>query len=111
MKKKIAILGSTGSIGKSLISIIKKDKKNFDVVLLTANKNYKELYKQSKLLNVKNLIITDSKGYNYLKNKDNKINVYNDYKNLNKILKKKNRLYYEFNYWFRWFRTYTKDNQ
>ena len=89
MKKKIAILGSTGSIGKSLISIIKKDKKNFDVVLLTANKNYKELYKQSKLLNVKNLIITDSKGYNYLKNKDNKINVYHDYKNLNKILKKK----------------------
>ena len=28
MKKKIAILGSTGSIGKSLIKIIKKDKKN-----------------------------------------------------------------------------------
>ena len=26
MKKKIAILGSTGSIGKSLIDIIKKDK-------------------------------------------------------------------------------------
>jgi 1-deoxy-D-xylulose-5-phosphate reductoisomerase len=28
MKKKIAILGSTGSIGKTLIEIIKKDKKN-----------------------------------------------------------------------------------
>ena len=27
MKKKIAIFGSTGSIGKSLINIIKKDKK------------------------------------------------------------------------------------
>ena len=27
MKKKIAILGSTGSIGKSLINILKKDKK------------------------------------------------------------------------------------
>jgi len=27
MKKKIAILGSTGSIGKTLIEIIKKDKK------------------------------------------------------------------------------------
>jgi 1-deoxy-D-xylulose-5-phosphate reductoisomerase len=59
MKKKIAILGSTGSIGKSLVDIIKKDKKKFDVVLLTANKNYKDLYKQSKLLNVKNLIIND----------------------------------------------------
>ena len=65
MKKKIAILGSTGSIGKSLINIIRKDKKKFEVVLLTANKNYKELYKQSKLLNVKNLIITDTKGYNF----------------------------------------------
>ena len=27
MKKKIAILGSTGSIGKTLLNIIKKDKK------------------------------------------------------------------------------------
>jgi len=89
MKKKIVILGSTGSIGKSLINIIKKDKKNFDIILLTANKNYKELYKQSKLLNVKNLIITDSKGFNYLKNKDKKINIYNNYNNLDKILKSK----------------------
>ena len=29
MKKKIAILGSTGSIGKTLIEILKKDKKKF----------------------------------------------------------------------------------
>ena len=89
MKKKVVILGSTGSIGKSLINIILKDKKNFEVLLLTANKNYKELYKQSKILNVKNLIITDLKGYNYLKNKNKKINIYNNYKNLNKILKYK----------------------
>jgi len=89
MKKKIVILGSTGSIGKSLVNIIKKDKKNFDVILLTANKNYKELYKQSKLLNVKNLIITDLKGFNFLKNKNKKINIYNDYNNLDKILKNK----------------------
>ena len=89
MKKKIAILGSTGSIGKQTLEIIKKDKKNFDVILLTANKNYKELYKQSKLLNVKNLIITDLKGFNFLKNKNKKINIYNDYNNLDKILKNK----------------------
>ena len=43
MKKKIAILGSTGSIGKSTLEVIKKDKKNFDVVLLTANNNYRKL--------------------------------------------------------------------
>ena len=37
MKKKIAILGSTGSIGKTLINIIKQDKKNFEIVLLSAD--------------------------------------------------------------------------
>ena len=89
MKKKIANLGSTGSIGKSLIDIIKKDKKNFEVILLTANRNYKELYKQSKLLNVKNLIITNSKGYNFLKNKNKKLRIFNNYQSLNKIFKKK----------------------
>ena len=89
MKKKIAILGSTGSIGKSLIDIIKKNKKDFEVILLTANRNYKELYKQSKLLNVKNLIITDLKGYNFLKKKNMNFKIYNDYSNLHKILKKK----------------------
>ena len=55
MKKKIAILGSTGSIGKCLIDIIKSDKKNFEIVLLTSNKNYKELLKQAKFFKVKNL--------------------------------------------------------
>ena len=48
MKKKIAIFGSTGSIGKTTIDIIKKDKKNFEVILLTSNKNYRELAKQAK---------------------------------------------------------------
>ena len=59
MKKKIAILGSTGSIGKTLINILKKDKKNFEIVLLTTNKNYKELTKQAKTFKVKNLIVTN----------------------------------------------------
>ena len=50
--KKIAIFGSTGSIGKSLINIIKKDKQNFKIELLTANKNYKELIKQTNFFNI-----------------------------------------------------------
>ena len=59
MKKKVAILGSTGSIGKLLLNIIKKNKKNFEIVLLTANNNYKNLLKQTQEFNVKNVIITD----------------------------------------------------
>ena len=38
--KKIAILGSTGSIGKQTINVIRKDKKNFKIILLTTNKNH-----------------------------------------------------------------------
>ena len=48
MKKKIAILGSTGSIGKNLIEIINSNKGKFEVILLTANKNEKLLIKQAK---------------------------------------------------------------
>ena len=59
--KKIIILGSTGSIGKSLLKIISNDKYSFDIKLLTAHKNYKELLKQAKLFNVKNVIITIKK--------------------------------------------------
>ena len=69
MKKKIAILGSTGSIGKTLIKIIKKDKNKFKVLLLSADKNYKSLFKQAKLFNVKHLIITNEKSYELLKKK------------------------------------------
>jgi len=57
MRKKIAILGSTGSIGQSTLEIINKDKKNFDVILLSANNNYKKLVKQAKKFKVRNILI------------------------------------------------------
>jgi len=90
MKKKIAILGSTGSIGKTLIEIIKKDKKKFDIILLTAEKNYKEIYHQANILNVKNLIITNKKSFNELKKKKlGKIKIFNNFNSFNNIFKKK----------------------
>ena len=91
MKKKIAILGSTGSIGKSTIDLIKKDKDKFEVVLLTSHKNIKELDKQIKIFKVKNLIITENKSYLYFKKKykNSKIKIFNSYKNLNYILNKR----------------------
>ena len=91
MKKNISILGSTGSIGKTLLKIIKKNKKNFNILLLSANKNYKELYKQSKIFNVKNVVITNSKSYEKFKkiNKNKKIKVYKDFNMLDKIFTKR----------------------
>ena len=69
MKKKIAILGSTGSIGKTLLNIIGNNKKNFEIVLLTANKDYETLIKQANRFKVKNIIITDKNALNIIKKK------------------------------------------
>jgi 1-deoxy-D-xylulose-5-phosphate reductoisomerase len=91
MKKKIAILGSTGSIGKTLFNIVKKDKKNFEVVLLTADKNYKDLLRQAKVFNVKNVILTNEEVFLKVNNKklSHKINVYNNFDIIDKLFKKK----------------------
>jgi len=91
MKKKIIILGSTGSIGKTLIKILEKDKNNFEILALSANKNIKEILIQAKKFKVKNLIITNPLKFLQLKTKLKlkKINIYNNYNSLNKILKKK----------------------
>ncbi len=91
MKKKIAILGSTGSIGKSLIKILNNNKNEFEIKLLSADKDYITLLKQAKKYNVKNLIITNNKSFQLLKKKvtNKNINVFNNFKNLNLIFKKK----------------------
>ena len=89
--KKIAILGSTGSIGKSLLKIIRNDKKSFNIKLLTAHKNYKQLLKQAQFFKVKNVILTNKKYYELKKNyfKRNNINIFNNFSNLDKILSNK----------------------
>ncbi len=91
MKKKIAIFGSTGSIGKTLLKIIDNDVKNFKITLLTANQNHNKLLKQAKKYKVKNLIIKNFKSYLSLKKKVKNldIKVYNDFNSLDKIFKKK----------------------
>ncbi len=91
MRTKIAILGSTGSIGDNLLKIIKKDKKNFEIILLTANKNHKKIIKQAKEFKVKNLIINNKKSYELLKVrfKNSDINIFNNYLDFEKIFKKK----------------------
>jgi 1-deoxy-D-xylulose-5-phosphate reductoisomerase len=94
--KKIAIFGSTGSIGSSLLKIIKDDKKNFKIELLTANKNYKKIIKQAKFFNVKNIILTDYNSFliatKLLKN--TKVKVFKNFDSLNKIFDTNKKLDY-----------------
>ena len=95
MKKKIVILGSTGSIGKSTIKIIKKDKNSFNIKLLSTNKNISEIIKQAKEFNVKNIIISDYKKFIEAKKKYKKLNInfYNSFSVIEKLFKK-NELFY-----------------
>ena len=87
MKKKIVILGSTGFIGRNTIKILKKDKKNIQIFLLTAHNNYKELLKQVNFFNVKNIIITDKKKFNIVKKilKNKRVNIFNNFEKIDKI--------------------------
>ncbi len=91
MKKKIAILGSTGSIGITTLKIIKMDKKNFEINLLTTNTNASKLYNQATAFKVNNVIITNVKKYLLWKNKFKKkgINIFRNFYELNKVFRKK----------------------
>ena len=79
MKKKIAILGSTGSIGKTTLDIISQNKKIYKIILISTNKNYKKIYLQAKKFGIKNIIIHDEKTFtekeSFFRKKN--INIYN----------------------------------
>ena len=89
MQQKVVILGSTGSIGTSTLSILKHGK--FKVELLTTNKNVNKIFKQAILHKVKNIIIEDKNKYLKYKKKfeRNNINTYHGLNNIKKIIKKK----------------------
>ena len=89
MKKKIAILGSTGSIGRSTLEVIKKDKKNFDVILLTAENNYKKIIEQAKQFKARNVLIKNKKFYLKVKNSLKKTKVYTGDISIKKIIRGK----------------------
>ena len=44
--KTLAIIGSTGSIGKSALEVYEKNKKSFKLIALAANTNLNKLIKQ-----------------------------------------------------------------
>ena len=91
MKKKIVILGSTGSIGSTTVKIIKNNLNDFDVIALSTNKNVNKLYEQANQIKVKNVIINDEKSYLKFKAKfkKKKIRIFKNHIEFKKTLKKK----------------------
>lgn len=67
-KKKIAILGSTGSIGKQALEVIEANPDRFEAEVLCANSNVELLISQSKKFNPNAVAIADESKYQELKN-------------------------------------------
>ena len=65
--KRIIILGSTGSLGKQALEVIKKYKKDFKVLALTSHKNKKLLDSQAKEFEVEHKVLTSTDGKEKLK--------------------------------------------
>lgn len=66
MKKKIAILGSTGSIGTQTIDVIRQHKDKFEIEILTANSNVNTLIKQALEFNPNAVVIAQESYYKQL---------------------------------------------
>ncbi|MEI7595735.1 MAG: 1-deoxy-D-xylulose-5-phosphate reductoisomerase [Bacteroidota bacterium] len=67
MTKKIAILGSTGSIGTQALDVIREHSDLFEVEVLTGNNNVNLLIKQALEFQPNAVVITEDKHYETLK--------------------------------------------
>ena len=94
MTKDIFLLGSTGSIGDTTLNILKKDKKNFKVNLLTTHSNINKIYKQALQFEVNKVVIFNKNEFfkNYKKFEKKKIKVYNSIQDAFKTDKRKSFL-------------------
>ncbi|MBN2682914.1 MAG: 1-deoxy-D-xylulose-5-phosphate reductoisomerase [Bacteroidales bacterium] len=63
MKKRVSILGSTGSIGRQALEVIEAYPDFFEVELLVANTNHELLISQAKKFNPNTVVIADESKY------------------------------------------------
>lgn len=68
-QKYVSILGSTGSIGRNTVEVIKHHKDRFKVLAISANSNIEVLEEQMKTLNPKYVVIGDERAYKEFKKK------------------------------------------
>ncbi len=67
MKRRVAILGSTGSIGKQALEVIARNKDVFEVEVLTANNNAGLLIEQARTFHPNAVVISNEEKYKLVK--------------------------------------------
>lgn len=85
--KKLGILGSTGSIGKQALSIVRENKERFKVVALACKSNVETLLNQIDEFNPEVVCVFDEKAATILKEKKYNIEILTGYKGLCEIAK------------------------
>ncbi|MDE6865668.1 MAG: 1-deoxy-D-xylulose-5-phosphate reductoisomerase, partial [Alistipes sp.] len=63
MKQRLAILGSTGSIGVQTLDIVREHPDRFEAVVLTAHRNWQQLAEQARAFDVATVVIADESCY------------------------------------------------
>ena len=76
MKKRVAIFGSTGSIGTSTLNVIRNNKDKFEVASLVAGNNIERLIEQINEFNPKHVYIKSEENSKILKSKFKDLDVY-----------------------------------
>ena len=76
MKKRVAIFGSTGSIGTSTLNVIRNNKDKFEVASLVAGNNIERLIEQINEFNPKHVYIKSEENSKILKSKFKELDVY-----------------------------------
>ena len=74
--KRVAIFGSTGSIGDNTLNVIRENRELFKVVTLVAGKNIKKLIEQIKEFNPKRVYIISKENADIIKQLFSSIEVY-----------------------------------
>jgi len=67
VRKKICILGSTGSIGTQALDVIRQHPDKFEAYVLTANNNADKLIEQALEFRPKHLVIGNQNSYSYVR--------------------------------------------
>ena len=78
MKQRLAILGSTGSIGVQTLDIVRENPDFFEVRVLTANSNWQRLAAQAREFDADTAVIADKRYYTRLRDalEDTDVKVY-----------------------------------
>ena len=88
MKKRIAILGSTGSIGTQSLEVIAQNPDNFEVEVITANNNVELLIQQAREFEPNAVVIANPKKYKLVSEalKNEPVKVYAGMDSINQVV-------------------------